>query len=145
MFEWVPRTLSGSLAHVGGAHGVDLAGLALGQLLVLSKKVHCMSLSSIHILYNHTPTERLKPNPEPWYGFTYFHCPEVVLFCVRAQPHKNNARATRALSRTLTHSRCSFSSRHARARRLATHSPGDCGQPRDSTREENVLASSTLV
>ena len=71
MFEWVPRTLSGSLAHVGGAHGVDLAGLALGQVLVLSKKVHCMSLSSIHILYNHTPTERLKPNPEPWYGFTF--------------------------------------------------------------------------
>ena len=78
MFEWVPRTLSGSLAHVGGAHGVDLAGLALGQVLVLSKKVHCMSLSSIHILYYHTPTERLKPNPEPWYGFTYFHCTEVV-------------------------------------------------------------------
>ena len=79
MFEWIPRTLSGSLAHVGagGAHGVDLAGLALGQVLVLSKKVHCMSLSSIHTLYNHTPTERLKPNPEPWYGFTYFHCPEV--------------------------------------------------------------------
>ena len=75
MFEWVPRTLSGSLAHVGGAHGVDLAGLALGQVLVLSKKVHCMSLSSIRILYYHTPTERLKPNPEPWYGFTYFPLP----------------------------------------------------------------------
>ena len=70
--------MSGSLAHVGGAHGVDLAGFALGQVLVLSKEVHCRSLSSIHILYNHTTTARLKPNPEPWYGFTYFHCPEVV-------------------------------------------------------------------
>ena len=52
MFEWVPRTLSGSLARVGGAHGVDLAGFALGQVLVLNEKVHCRSLSSIHILYN---------------------------------------------------------------------------------------------
>ena len=76
MFEWVPRTLSGSLARVGGGHGVDLAGFALGQVLVLSKKVHCRSLSSIYILYNHTTTARLKPNPEPWYGFTYFQCPE---------------------------------------------------------------------
>ena len=32
MFEWVPRTLSGFLARVGGAHGVDLAGLALTVL-----------------------------------------------------------------------------------------------------------------
>ena len=32
VFEWIPRTLSGFLARVGGAHGVDLAGLALGQV-----------------------------------------------------------------------------------------------------------------
>ena len=79
LFEWFPRTLIGFLAPVGGAHGVDLAGFALGQVLVLSKEVHCRSLSSINILYNHTTTARLKPNPEPWYGFTYFHCPEVVI------------------------------------------------------------------
>ena len=72
VFEWVPRTLSGSLAHVGGAHGVDLAGLALGQVLVLSKKVHCMSLSSIHILYYHTPTERLKPNGTLSHGTAFY-------------------------------------------------------------------------
>ena len=96
MFEWVPRTLSGSLADtslVGGAHGVDLAGLALGQVLVLSKKVHCMSLSSIHILYYHTPKERLKPNPEPWYGFTYFHCPEVVLYKISFRPGHTQVRS----------------------------------------------------
>ena len=78
MFEWVPRTLSGSLAPVGGAHGVDLAGLALGQVLVLSKKVHCMSLSSIHKLYNHTPTALLKAYTEPWCGLIIFHWTEVV-------------------------------------------------------------------
>ena len=42
VFEWIPRTLSGSLAARVGAHGghggahmrhgVDLAGLALGQV-----------------------------------------------------------------------------------------------------------------
>ena len=65
MFEWVPRTLSGTLAHVGGAHGVDLAGLALGQVLVLSKKVHCMSLSSIHILYNQALAGGLSDSFDP--------------------------------------------------------------------------------
>ena len=68
VFEWIPRTLIGFLAPVGGAHGVDLAGFALGQVKVLSRKVHCMSLSSIHILYNHTPTAPLKPSPEPSHG-----------------------------------------------------------------------------
>ena len=60
--EWLPST------GRGGTHGVDLAGFALGQVMVLSKEVHCRSLSSIHILYNHTTTARLKPNPEQWYG-----------------------------------------------------------------------------
>ena len=40
VFEWIYRTLSGFLARVGGAHGVDFgesglldfAGLALGQV-----------------------------------------------------------------------------------------------------------------
>ena len=54
VFEWIPRTLIGFLAPVGGAHGVDLAGFALGQVKVLSRKVHSRSLSSIHILYHHT-------------------------------------------------------------------------------------------
>ena len=45
LFEWFPRTLIGFLAPVGGAHGVDLAGFALGQVKVLSRKVYCMSLS----------------------------------------------------------------------------------------------------
>ena len=78
MLKWVPQTLSGSLARVGGAHGVDFAGFALGQVMVLSEEVHCRSLSSIHILYNHTPTALLKLHPEPWCAFTYFHCTEVV-------------------------------------------------------------------
>ena len=34
VFEWIPRTLIGFLAPVGGAHGVDLAGFALGQVKV---------------------------------------------------------------------------------------------------------------
>ena len=50
-----------------------------------------MSLSSTHILYNHTPTARLKPNPEPWYGFTYFQCPEVVLYIYRVPAHTQAA------------------------------------------------------
>ena len=78
VFEWVPRTLIGFLAPVGGAHGVDLAGFALGQVKVLSRKVHCRSLSSIHILYNHTPTALLKPYTEPWCGLIIFQCTEVV-------------------------------------------------------------------
>ena len=78
MFEWIPRTLIGFLAPVGGADGVDLAGFALGQVKVLSRKVHCMSLSSIHILYNHTPTALLKPSPEPWCGLVIFLWTEVV-------------------------------------------------------------------
>ena len=78
LFEWFPRTLIGFLARVGGAHGVDLAGFALGQVKVLSRKVHCMSLSSIHILYNHTPTALLKAYTEPWCGLIIFHWTEVV-------------------------------------------------------------------
>ena len=65
MFEWVPRTLIGFLAPVGGAHGVDLAGFALGQVKVLSRKVHCMSLSSIHILYNQAIVGGIKPLLRP--------------------------------------------------------------------------------
>ena len=80
VFEWIPRTLIGFLAPVGGADGVDLAGFALGQVKVLSRKVHGMSLSSIHILYNHTPTALPKPSPEPKCGLLIFHWTEVVLF-----------------------------------------------------------------
>ena len=79
MFEWIPRTLIGFLAPVGGADGVDLAGFALGQVKVLSRKVHCMSLSSIHILYNHTPAAPLRPHPELCCGLIIFHWTEVVL------------------------------------------------------------------
>ena len=45
----------------------------------MSRKVHCMSLSSIHILYNHTPTALLKAYTEPWCGLIIFHWTEVVL------------------------------------------------------------------
>ena len=79
VFEWIPRTLIGFLAPVGGADGVDLAGFALGQVKVLSRKVHCMSLSSIHILYNHTPAAPLRPHPELCCGLIIFHWTEVVL------------------------------------------------------------------
>jgi hypothetical protein len=36
-------------------------------------------LSSIHILYNHTPTARLRPHPELCCGLDIFNCTEVVL------------------------------------------------------------------
>ena len=55
----------------------------------MSKKVHCMSLGSIRIFYNYTPRERLKPNPEPWYGFTYFQCPAEVEYIARVRKSKN--------------------------------------------------------
>ena len=74
VFEQVPRTLGGFLAWFGGAHGIDFAGFALGQVWVLDKKVHCRSLSSIHILNNHTPTARLMPHPEPWCAPTHAPC-----------------------------------------------------------------------
>ena len=38
-----------------------------------------MSLSSFHIIYNHTPTALLKPYTEPLCGLLIFQCPEVVL------------------------------------------------------------------
>ena len=44
----------------------------------MRRKVHCRSLSSIHILYNNTPTALLKPYTEPWCGLLIFQCPEVV-------------------------------------------------------------------
>ena len=59
MFEWIPRTLLGFLAPVGGAHGVDLAGLALGQVLVLSKK------SSLYVLELYSYTLQSHPNRAP--------------------------------------------------------------------------------
>jgi hypothetical protein len=34
-------------------------------------------LSSIHILYNHTPAARLRPHPELCCGFDIFNCTEV--------------------------------------------------------------------
>ena len=47
-----------------GCIWVDFAGVvALGQVCVLNKRVHSRSLSSIHILYNHSPTARLRPHP----------------------------------------------------------------------------------
>ena len=76
VFEWLPWTLRGYLGRVGGEHGVDFAGFALGQVWALNKKVHCRSLSSIHILYNHTPAARLRPHPELCYGFDIVNCPE---------------------------------------------------------------------
>ena len=35
-------------------------------------------MSSIHILYNHTPTARLRPHPELCCGFDIFNWTEVV-------------------------------------------------------------------
>ena len=42
-----------------------------------------MSLSSIHILYNHTPTVLLKAYTEPWCGLIIFHWTEVVLYVLQ--------------------------------------------------------------
>ena len=48
----------------------------------MNQKVHCRSLSSIHILYNYSPTARLRPHPELCCGFDIFNWTrryEVVL------------------------------------------------------------------
>jgi hypothetical protein len=61
-----------------GCIWVDFAGVALGQVWVLNKKIHCRSLISIHILYNHTPAAPLRPHPELCCGLLIFHWTEVV-------------------------------------------------------------------
>ena len=45
---------------------------------VLSKKVHCRSLSSIHIPYNHNPVEALRSLAGRLTAFEMFNWPEVV-------------------------------------------------------------------
>jgi hypothetical protein len=44
----------------------------------LSENVHCMSASSIHILYNHTPSGGVGSLPGRRTPFTYFNWTEVV-------------------------------------------------------------------
>ena len=46
---------------------------------VLSKKVHCRSLSSIHILYNHDPVQALYSLPGQCTQLVIFNWTEVVL------------------------------------------------------------------
>ena len=46
----------------------------------LSKKVHCMSASSIHILYNHAPSGGVGPPPGRCTPLLIFSEPEVVPF-----------------------------------------------------------------
>jgi hypothetical protein len=73
-----------------GCIWVDFAGVALGQVWVLNKKIHCRSLISIHILYNHTPAAPLRPHPELCCGLLIFHWTEVVMtflpVCVSVHP-----------------------------------------------------------
>ena len=45
----------------------------------MSKKVHCRSLSSIHIRYNHTPAQALTSPPGQRSALSIFQEPEVVL------------------------------------------------------------------
>ena len=44
----------------------------------MSKKVHCRSLSSIHILFNHDPVQELYSLPGRCTQFLMFHWTEVV-------------------------------------------------------------------
>ena len=46
----------------------------------MSKKVHCRSLSSIHIHYNHDPVQALCSLPGRCTQLAIFNWPEVVLF-----------------------------------------------------------------
>ena len=46
----------------------------------MSKKVHCRSLSSIHILYNHDPVQALYSLPGRWTQFEMSKRTEVVLY-----------------------------------------------------------------
>ena len=64
----------------------------------MSRKVHCMSLSSIYILYNHTPTARLTSHPEPWLGLLIFHCPEVVHTIYILRPDRDSTYAVRPVA-----------------------------------------------
>ena len=44
----------------------------------LSKKSPCSSSSSIHLLYNHAPTQALSSSPGQRTALAKFNCPEVV-------------------------------------------------------------------
>ena len=88
-----------------GCIWVDFAGVALGQVCVLNKRVHCRSLSSIYILYNHTPAAPLRPHPELClYGLALFqfHWTEVVNRRVRAKVCVSFATVADVNERTVT-------------------------------------------
>eukprot|EP00966_Prymnesium_polylepis_P295316 6819587-Prymnesium_polylepis.2 len=57
----------------------QLTASGKGHRKVLSKEVHCRSLSSIHILYNHDPVQALYSLPGRCAAFDNFNCPEVQL------------------------------------------------------------------
>ena len=54
----------------------------------MNKKLLSRSLSSIHILYNHTPAAPLRPHPELCCGLIIFHWTEVVTKNENKAPRK---------------------------------------------------------
>ena len=92
VFERIPRTLGGFLAWFGGARGIDFAGFALGQVWVLDKKVHCRSLSSIHILNNHDLVQGLAMHTALW--LVLYSTSRQALQNVQNAPRVHRAGAT---------------------------------------------------
>ena len=58
-------------------------------------------MSSIHILYNHTPAAPLRPHPELCCGFDIFNCPEVVYHGTECRTGGVLARRQRSFAHTV--------------------------------------------
>ena len=66
--------------RVGDGRECVFCAIGVGHRKVLSKEVHCRSLSSIHILYNHDPVQALYSLPGRCAQLAMFHWPEVVRY-----------------------------------------------------------------
>ena len=96
----------------------------------MNQKVHCRSLSSIHILYNHSPTARLRPHPELCCGFDIFNWTEVVrdrLLCCTGPKHGSRLVRSGGAART-KRSRRPPRWKHARRGCLADSDPAGDGR-----------------
>ena len=117
--EWLPPTSR-------GCKWVDFAGsLCLGGTWVLNKKLLSRSLSSIHILYNHTPAAPLRPHPELFCGLLIFYCPEVV-----AKTHTARFEG-KASSRSFERSGCDEALAVGKPHLVSPHVPCLLDAPRD--------------
>ena len=71
----------------------QLGGRVYGPTVGLSKNVHCMSASPIHIHYNHAPSRDLRSLSGRCCAFIIFNCPEVVRLEKSAAFDAHDARA----------------------------------------------------